>query len=222
MTQMDSLQSCLSSLSPEVRRRIASHHELQGAALLPLVERLTDPCYLRELLQRLTEVERSALMTILFEGGEGLFPQKALNRRDRNITPSQLRIGMVRLRQKGLLFSQRFSWHEPSYFFPRDLYAAWLSVLAKQVTTRSSIQKVRSVQSTSNGMGHDLFHFLVMVGREDLPLTREGFLYKRILKRMDLELELEPDLICDTVWDNNEMPVSIRINDRSVSGASAG
>ena len=63
---MDSLRSCLSALSLEVRLRIASHHGLREGAIGPLVERLTNPSYLREVYKGLSNVEKNALLEICF------------------------------------------------------------------------------------------------------------------------------------------------------------
>ncbi len=71
----------------------------------PLVERLTNPSYLREVYNGLSNVEKNALLDQLFHGGEGFFHQSVLCQERHQLTPSQLRLGLTRLRQLGLLFA---------------------------------------------------------------------------------------------------------------------
>lgn len=205
---MDSLRSCLSALSSDVRLRIASHHGLREGAIGPLVERLTNPSYLREVYKGLSNVEKNALLEVLFHGGEGFFHHSILCREQHQLTPSQLRLGLTRLRQMGLLFAQKAAWGEPHYFCPWDLFSAWHFALIDPPHL-SPIKEVHSVPETPNGIGHDLFHFLICVDRERVPLTSTGQIYKRMLKRIDLELEIDSKWLADTIWGKKEIPSSV-------------
>ena len=82
----------------------------------------------------------------------------------------------------GLLFAQKAAWGEPHYFCPRDLFSAWLFALIDPPHF-SPIKEVHSVPETPSGIGHDLFHFLICVDREQVPLTSAGQIYKRMLKK---------------------------------------
>ncbi len=208
---MNSLRSCLSALSLEVCQRIASHHGLQEGAIDPLVERLTNPAYLRKLYKGFSNIEKNVLLELLFHGGEGGFHPSILYPGQNRLTPLQLRLGFARLRQMGLLFAQKAAWGESHYFCPQDLFSAWHLALIDLPVRHSPIQKVHSVYGTPNGIGHDLFHFLIYLDREPVPLTSTGKIYKRMLKRLDLELEMDSKWLVDTEWGAKEVPASVAL-----------
>lgn len=208
------LISCLKSLSPDVRLRIAAHHGLKEAAPEMLARRLIDPVHLRSFLQRMNPAEREGMRFFQFHVGEAVCTESKLREWERNLplSPSRFRIALVRLRQWGYLYALRRSWGETVYWCPPEVRTAWLDVNRKGPPLLvPATGRIHSREAAGRGVWHALFHFLVLCDRERIPLTREGGIHRRWWKKLAAELgEWEEDP-GDTPWAGGKEPVSVRL-----------
>ncbi|SFF92921.1 Helicase conserved C-terminal domain-containing protein [Planifilum fulgidum] len=208
------LISCLTSLSPEVRRRIAAHHGLKEAEPETLARRLTDPVHLRYFLERMDSAEREGMRFFLFHVGEGVCAESGLRERENalSLPPARFRMALIRLRQWGFLYGLRRKWGETVYWCPPEVRTAWLDVSRKgPPLLPPATGRIRCRETGGRGVWHALFHFLVLCDRQPIPLTREGEIHRRWRKKLEVELEEWEGDFEDTPWAGRQEPASVRL-----------
>ncbi|GAA5344201.1 helicase-associated domain-containing protein [Planifilum fimeticola] len=209
-----SLISCLTSLSPEVRLRIAAHHGLREAEPETLARRLTDPAHLRSFVRRMDPAEREGMDFFLFQVGEGVCAESKLRERESilPVSPSRFRIALVRLRRWGFLYGLRRRWGETVYWCPSEVRTAWLNVNRKgSPLLPPATGRIDSREAGGRGVWHALFHFLVLCDRERIPLTRDGGVHRRWWKKLSSEMEEWEEEFRETPWADRQEPASVRL-----------
>lgn len=208
------LISCLESLSPDVRGRIAAHHGLEEAEPGELARRLTDPVHLRSFVQRMDSAEREGMNFFLFHVGEGVCTESKLREWESalSISPARFRLTLVRLRQWGFLYGLRRRWGETVYWCPPEVRTAWLDVNRKGPPfLPPATGRILSREAGGRGVWHAIFHFLVLCDQERIPLTREGRIHRRWWKKLAAELEEWEEDLQDTPWAGRQEPASVRL-----------
>ncbi|MBN2908718.1 helicase-associated domain-containing protein [Polycladomyces sp. WAk] len=199
------ITACYRSLSPSVRSRIAERHGLAGKEAERLPERLSDADYLRKLREHMDEAEQAWMDHFTFVVGSGVWGGRDLGKREgaRFLPSVSLRVALLRLRQKGLVYAVRSAGGQLGHLCPEEVRRAWFCLRWKEKQTSRPIPDVQAEQLAGGGLYHDLFQFLVLIHQQSPRLTQDGRLYKRTAQKWNAELEMETEALNHTPWTPN-------------------
>ncbi|MDQ0167863.1 hypothetical protein [Bacillus horti] len=220
------LQSCLEGISisnllamvqelPPIFHGLMDEEEKKLRGVLQ--EKLQEQTYIQEIYKSLSPYEKDVLRFFIFHVGRDFLSYRQIDQEVQGIKSNLFRLGLVGLRQKGLIYSFRRQWGEEAYIFPVELELAFY----KYLIATSGIQS-EPVLST------DTVHFSVSREREDgikppvpafqwmfsilddlrqtkegkITLTQKGTLHKRVIRRWE------------ELWD--QQPLSLKAFDLSV------
>jgi hypothetical protein len=195
---MIKVKDCWDQLSSRVQQKIVSHH--------PHVSRdssrkeLTDPLYWESYLKELNRDEKAVVHWMALERGEVGLSFRDLRGNDLPLRPVPFRVALTRLRQRGVVYAVRQKWGETFYIIPGDIREAWLKSVLTDATAPAENVEVTALAPP--GSVHDLFHLMVMIDRDGLPLTEKGDVRRRAAQKMDVELETEGEAFADARWIN--------------------
>ncbi|OYD08915.1 helicase-associated domain-containing protein [Paludifilum halophilum] len=195
---LPSLQTCFHAMSEEDRRQIARCRGLKSSAPSSLAEPLTDGKKLVREMKGWTCLERQILKEIVFHIGCRPFHDQDPVWEKGNLSPARLRLGLTLLRQKGVCFLLQRPRGNPVFWCPDEVRQAFLSSVWEEDGGIAS-ESEWEVPS-GNGLWNLLFHFLILVNREKVTLTKEGRIHRRMLQKLDAELEADADDLAGTVW----------------------
>lgn len=197
---MIDIQQCWDQLSEKVRQKIAESHI--GIPQSSLPKALTDPAYWCSYTRRLSEEERKVLNWFAIERGEDWLAFRELKGNRLPLPSPDFRLILTRLRQRGIVYAVRESWGETFYVLPTDIREAWLAVEWGMDHTPFSKEEahVNVTQPAAPGIMHDLFHFLVMIERDDVVFTDNGRLHRRAMQKMNVELNMVETSFQKAVW----------------------
>ncbi|MDF2669368.1 MAG: hypothetical protein K0R67_1674, partial [Paenibacillus sp.] len=161
-----------------------------------LSELLTSNDGLAALLLGLRVTEKQTLRTIVAEFACEPFEDTKLLKLGRmRLSGAALKVGLMRLCRKGIVFALRRSWGEQLYTLPTDTYKLWLKLLFPKVVEQIVPKDETEVVSISHEMPLPSARILTLLAychREGLPLTQKGVLVKRHLIKLLSLLRLEP------------------------------
>lgn len=161
--------------------------------------RLEDLLVAKEVLELvmagLREIERQTLCLIITTFAGEPFDDGKLEKSGRaKLSGAALKVGLLRLCRKGIVFALRKSWGEQLYMLPSDTLATWVKLLfpanggrwldgqaEEPVTTVSLERPLPSARIVS---------LLAYCAREGLPLTQKGTIAKRNLIKLASLLKL--------------------------------
>ncbi len=156
---------------------------------------LTSPSMLRFTFESLHRMEKEALGIIVRHIGYEPFDDARLEKCGEGaVSGAELRFGLIRLRQRGIVFALRKTWGEHVYIIPSDTYPVWQSlVLPGPFTEDDSVpdERVRAWHGNGLGLAGDLFALLTYIARNELPLTQKGTLHKRHVQKITEQLQLQ-------------------------------
>lgn len=196
------IQQCWDQLSDKVRQKIAGSHINVRPDSLPGA--LTDPAYWRTYARSLSEEERNVLNWFAIERGEDWLAFRELQGSELPLPSVVFRLVLTRLRQRGVLYAVRQKWGGTFYILPTDIREAWLSVELADTGTCEKETDVKVTRLAPPGILYDLFHFLVMIERDDVVLTSKGQLHKRSIQKMNIELDMPEAPFQRAGWMNVE------------------
>lgn len=208
---------CYRSLSPSVRSRIAQWHGLAGEEAGRLPERLSDAEYLRKIREGMDEAEKAWMDHFTFVVGSGVWGGRDLGKREgaRFLPSVSLRIALLRLRQKGLVYAVRSAGGQLGHLCPEEIRRAWFRLRWGEQQTICPVPDVKAEQLAGGGLYQDLFQFLILIHQQSPRLTKDGRLYKRTAQKWNAELEIETEALRHTPWDPNgeedDLPPALKL-----------
>ncbi len=195
---MIKVKDCWDQLSSRVQQKIVSHHpHVSGDSSR---KELTDPLYWESYLKELNRDEKAVVHWMALERGEVGLSFRDLRGNDLPLRPVPFRVALTRLRQRGVVYAVRQKWGETFYIIPGDIREAWLKSVLTDATAPAENVEVTALAPP--GSVHDLFHLMVMIDRDGLPLTEKGDVRRRAAQKMDVELETEGEAFADARWIN--------------------
>ncbi|SDW68580.1 Helicase conserved C-terminal domain-containing protein [Marininema mesophilum] len=199
---MESLHTCLASLSPHVRGSIAKEHSWDGNSddLASLAETIINAA---TELAMTHHMEATLLRRVIFLGGDRFIGVEDEHVKE-DLSPLHARMGWIALRRKGFVYTFRRSWGESGIWCPKEIRDACLMVWLP--TPPRGIEGV-SVEGTDpvSGVWNDAFHLLCMLDRENFPLTVKGKIPQHFLRKLMAELDLEDEGLEESPWNKEDI-----------------
>lgn len=182
---------------PEFLLREMENSELYAPRIkegFSLHETLTSPEMLAYIYGKMVSIEKRVLELAIMQMGCNPFDWSLLEKRAaRTFSGAELRAGLIRLRQKGIVFTLRKSWGELIYVIPGDTFSLWQTLLMQPPLEYAEAYTagVELTHPAKRGLAHDLFHFLAYIAKNGLPFTQKGTIHKRHLQKLQEDLAME-------------------------------
>jgi hypothetical protein len=150
-----------------------------------------------KLYESLYTIEKLTLSIIVKRFGVSPFEWSHLKSTGKGyLSDAEIKAGLVRLRQKGIIFTLRKAWGEHAYSIPHDVFPEWHQIIIEEPALDASASNAETVKIThqaKQGFLHDLFQFLVYAARQGLPLTQKGSIHKRYLQKISENIHLKDE-----------------------------
>ncbi|MFT8870846.1 MAG: helicase-associated domain-containing protein [Sporolactobacillus sp.] len=202
---MTSAHDLLSDLTKQELRRIASSFALKTEQAKQmtsagLIDWLTG-CYENEtvlsVVERLPKNDRQLLVSLVLFARSN---SEGISERDMQATFRKVAAGkggVKRLIEAGVVFRRQSGW-QSVLVVPNEVSVTLNDTFARRMAAEA-MKKVPEgdVQSATHfGLAavHDFMHFLAIIAGEDVAVTQQGRLYKRMMRRMSADFRLSDDL----------------------------
>lgn len=158
---------------------------------------LTSPQILKSTYEKLDKLEKRLLRMLVLQIGYVPFSWSQLEQSGKSqFLGSELKLGLIRLRQKGIVFTLRKTWGEHIYFIPKDLFAIWqqmvMPALTDHVTTTViDAAAVEPLDDPKRGMSSHIFQLMTYIAKNGLKLTQKGLLHKRDILKLEALLDVQ-------------------------------
>jgi hypothetical protein len=175
------LAELLANTPEPMREEIGRHNGWTGAGhdwgrLLgseESVSRLNDSLF---------ELERKVLETIVRRFGHAPFDWAKLEKAgQKEMSGAALKVGLIRLSRKGILFALRRKWGEADYVLPEDGFPLWRKLLTP-ISEQKAIYAGNDVVSDSPfrpSIAVQMLSVLAYIAKEDVMVTQKGGAHKR-------------------------------------------
>jgi hypothetical protein len=185
----DSLRSRLEA-EPCFLEQLKEGHRLEQC--------LTSFEVMKSVYHSLLPAERKTLNLLLQHTGYIPFEWSQIDRLSHNslMSGAELKWGLLKLRQKGIVFTLRKTWGEHIYLIPRDSFAIWQRIVMESLPiqlTGSESSEIEPLEDTRRGMGYDVFQLLVYTAKHGLQLTQKGTIHKRHIQKITAMIDIKED-----------------------------
>ena len=191
MMRVRELRYCLTSLSDAERKHIANALDLQEESLAAMEQKLTDPAYYQDCLQKMDRKTYRWFWSVFLKKGK--IKKQALHQ-EKNLPLSKVEYQHLldAACGRGWIYCLRNRHMERMYYVPWEIRVAWCrSISVAQSLRPLDEERVIPVQSNPLKASQAFFHFLTSLSHEPWLLNRTGHLSKKDLKKMDVELDLD-------------------------------
>ncbi|MBH8585922.1 MULTISPECIES: helicase-associated domain-containing protein [unclassified Thermoactinomyces] len=191
MMRVRELRYCLTSLSDAERKQIANALDLQEESLAAMEQKLTDPAYYQDCLQKMDRKTYRWFWSVFLKKGK--IKKQALHQ-EKNLPLSKVEYQHLldAACRRGWIYCLRNRHMERMYYVPWEIRVAWArSISVAQSLRPLDEERVIPVQSNPLKASQAFFHFLTSLSHEPWLLNRTGHLSKKDLKKMDVELDLD-------------------------------
>lgn len=159
-----------------------------------LQQLLIAPDVLELLYTTLREMEMLTLRLIVTAFGCEPFDDAKLGRSGRSqLSGAAIKVGLMRLCRKGIVFALRKSWGEQLYMLPADTMAIWSKLLFP--VNHQQLHSTKEETITTSSIEGPLPSARILTAlaycfREGLPLTQKGTIAKRHVMKLTAKLRL--------------------------------
>lgn len=148
--------------------------------------------------QALLPLERKVLKLIIDKVGYKPFNLGQLEQNiNSTIVGAELKLGLLHLRQKGIVFTLRKTWGEHVYMIPRDTFASWYRLFMEDSFNFNSLAKtdkeIELIHDSRSSMAHDVFYLLIYIAKNGLPITQKGTISKRHLQKIITKINVRDE-----------------------------
>ncbi|ANE47459.1 hypothetical protein SY83_15555 [Paenibacillus swuensis] len=176
--------------------------------------RVMDPALIKKVYDNMSKMEKAALLRIFLAAGTAPFEWKGLSRYTLNqnsesegtdgpvpaLPASELQVGLIYLRQKGVLFTFRKTWGEHVYVIPSDTAANWFQHIIDEFAggTRNVLaaeSAITTEHEAKRGLVFEVFHLLTFAARHELALTQKGTMHKRFVQKLAEKIQLDSRIL---------------------------
>ncbi|MBO8163183.1 MAG: hypothetical protein H0Z34_05575 [Brevibacillus sp.] len=203
---------CYRLLDEKTRRAIAAEQEHRAGEKLPgtAESRLCDPRLVDRMWQSLNEIEQTAARCFLLHAGQGFLTRKQWMEMADHIH-AHLPIGLTGLNRIGFVLTGRKRWSEIGYVMPYEVRQRLLRMLLEEAgesTCPSKDEKLFHYTTGGRGIHLDLFSLLTYVRDQEVPITRQQTIHRRVLHK------LTPLISCDDqyvkAWFDRLFPIDVK------------
>ncbi|WP_409341093.1 hypothetical protein [Paenibacillus sp. MBLB4367] len=149
---------------------------------MPVGQALASYETLADLLASMRRWEQAALRRIVLAFGSRPFEASALERAVKQdaLSGAELRLGLLQLRRKGVLFSLRKSWGEQLFVLPEDTFGIWQKLLLQEEPSASGLAEPDESDGSEAFMriAWDLLLLLRFCSEHEVKLTGKGTMAK--------------------------------------------
>jgi hypothetical protein len=144
--------------------------------------------------QALLPLEKKVLRLIIDRIGYKPFDLGQMEKcMDNSLPGAQLKVGLLRLRQKGIIFTLRKTWGEHIYLIPRDSFATWFRLFIGDSFEINKVEDIERMHNSRLGMASDVFYLLAYIAKHGLPITQKGTIPKRHLQKITTNLNIKDE-----------------------------
>ncbi|MEB3101259.1 helicase-associated domain-containing protein [Ferviditalea candida] len=115
-----------------------------------------------------------------------------------DLTEAECKVGLARLRSRGIVFAYKKTWGERFFFIPYDLYPFWHMQALPDLYTdgwEEASDGVEVACSKPHQLADSLFLLLAYIARHQPPLNRNGSIHKRHMQQMEERLNLHAEVL---------------------------
>jgi hypothetical protein len=201
-------KACLEALPPDVIRRWACRLGRDAEGIGGIIAEWSGRLGRGNL--PWSSPEKQAMHLLVWQVGEEGLPESDVGRLASRSggSPARLRVGLSLLMARGLAFRLRLPGGERLYWSPGEVREAYLT---GSVQPSNLLCKEAAGENRLCGVWDHLFHFLVMIDRDGLPLTKDRLLPRNIQRKWAAELELDSTGLIGTDWDQGEGEAAFRL-----------
>lgn len=200
------LERVVASMGKAWKNEIAQHTAFQTRLQSgeTIAACLTDLDVLKQLYRQLSATEQSVLKEILKSYLSHPFREEEAVRTlaKAHLAIPYVRLALITLRQKGVLFALNNRWGETVLFLPKESAPLWHRICLGTAEAEDTLQAESSDGVTDqtevpaavpdHGLFEKLYPFLLYVFKHRLKTTKDGEIFKRQAMQMHKEF-LEPD-----------------------------
>ncbi|TMV46074.1 hypothetical protein FE783_27000 [Paenibacillus mesophilus] len=180
------LEELLANMSEPMRHEICRHNGWAGAEP-DLARQLRSDEAVRLMVDSLFELERKTLDLIVRRFGREPFDFAKLEKTGRkNWSGAALKVGLIRLCRRGIIFELRRKWGETDYILPEDCFPLWQKLLLP-IAADKAIYEGEEAASDSlyrPGIAVHMLSVLAYIAKEDVTVTQKGGTHKRHAGRL--------------------------------------
>ncbi|PYI54390.1 helicase-associated domain-containing protein [Paenibacillus flagellatus] len=144
----------------------------------------------------LYDLERKTLQLVVRRFGYAAFDWAKLEKAGRKeMSGAALKVGLIRLCRRGILFALRRKWGETDYVLPEESFVVWRKrLLPPETAAATYAEGGASTDSPYRpGMASQLLSVLAYAAKEDVTLTQKGGLHKRHAGRLAALVPVQDD-----------------------------
>ncbi|RKN86657.1 helicase-associated domain-containing protein [Paenibacillus ginsengarvi] len=180
------LAELLEGMPEALRTEIGDKYGWDGRGA-ELGQRLRSPEEIGKQNASLYDLERSTLTLLLRRFGCAPFDYAKLEKAgQKELSGAAIKVGLIRLSRKGIVFALRRKWGETDYVLPEDTFAIWRALLLpcdeKELLYAGGDAATDSEYRP--GMAAYLLFALSYLAKEDVTITQKGGLHKRHAGRL--------------------------------------
>lgn len=115
-----------------------------------------------------------------------------------DLTEAECKVGLARLRSRGIVFAYKKTWGERVFFIPYDLYPFWHRQAIPQLYAdgwKESSAEVEVICSKPHQLADSLFLLLAYIARHHPPLNKNRTIHKRHMQQMEERLTLHAEVL---------------------------
>lgn len=185
-------QTMPQSRKAELATTVYSRWMKQGRELYSC---MLDADVLAAIYEQMTVVEQWVLETIILKHGFCYFTYETfIQSSHARFANAEIKLALLRLRQKGVVAVMKKMWGERIYYLPRDSFASWHQILLQppHFSARRSADMTEMANDHEEAIGLDraLFRLLQSIDRNGLHLTKQGNLPQRMMQRLEAHCTL--------------------------------
>ncbi|MFK7695272.1 helicase-associated domain-containing protein [Paenibacillus sp. HJGM_3] len=186
-------------LAEEIRKHLTSASVPGGEEAQPgLEDLLRSKDALARVRAGLRSPEEETLRIVVTAFADEPFEEANLERAGRaRLSGAALKVGLLRLCRKGIVFALRKAWGEPLYTLPSDTLGIWQELLFPlRDGKREPLDDAEPVTTVTPELAvpaQRLLSLLAYANREGLPLTQKGTLAKRQLLKLNALLHIDAE-----------------------------
>ncbi|WP_166238149.1 helicase-associated domain-containing protein [Paenibacillus turpanensis] len=152
------------------------------------------------LAKSLNKLEREALLSVLRSfAGEPFTEEELVRAAPPGQSGAEMRVGLMLLRKKNIVFSLMKSWGERVFVLPKDTLSCWqealLPEIAEAVRVVSGEQPVSVEAPCGRGIVYDLLAVLAALSRQEAPLTGKGVLHRKLVQKLTAQVEADAERV---------------------------
>jgi hypothetical protein len=189
------LEELLVNMPEPIRREISSHNGWNDAKT-ELARMLRSEEAVRLMGDSLYELERKTMELIVRRFGREPFDFAKLEKAgQKKWSGAALKVGLIRLCRKGILFEHRRKWGETDYILPEDCFPLWQKLLLP-ISWERAIYAGEEADSDSlyrPGIAVHMLSVLAYIAKEDVTVTQKGGTHKRHAGRLAALVPIRDD-----------------------------